>query len=59
MEVYACVECELNKLRCDITNATGGFLPNQQIDITIDPALNLRDDFLAKDQILNTQCRAS
>jgi subtilisin-like proprotein convertase family protein len=31
-----------------ITNATDGFLPNQQVNITIDSALNLSDDFLTK-----------
>ena len=40
-----------DSFKVDVTNATSGFLPNQQIDITIDSALNLRDDFLAKSGI--------
>jgi len=40
-----------DSFKVDISNATGGFLPNQKIDITIDSALNLRDDFLAKSGI--------
>ena len=34
--------------KVDITNATGGFLPNQQISITIDAALGVDDDFFLK-----------
>ncbi|RXP64447.1 T9SS C-terminal target domain-containing protein [Lutibacter sp. HS1-25] len=41
-----------DSFKVDITNATGGFLPNQQVDITIDSALNLSDDFLTKAGIL-------
>jgi subtilisin-like proprotein convertase family protein len=41
-----------DSFKVDITNATSGFLPNQEINITIDSALNLSDDFLTKAGIL-------
>jgi len=37
-----------DSFKVDITNATGGFLPNQQIDITIDAALAIDNYFFQK-----------
>jgi subtilisin-like proprotein convertase family protein/photosystem II stability/assembly factor-like uncharacterized protein len=37
-----------DSFKVDITNNTSGFLPNQEINITIDAALNLSDNLLSK-----------
>lgn len=37
-----------DSFKVDITNATNGFLPNQQINITIDAALGIDDNFFEK-----------
>ncbi|VAW25470.1 hypothetical protein MNBD_BACTEROID04-444, partial [hydrothermal vent metagenome] len=39
---------DTDSFKVDITNATNGFLPNQQINITIDAALGIDDNFFEK-----------